>query len=238
MSNTDPNRPRNGEVHGASTVTPVGGEKKKGLGWLLPLLGLLLLLALLFLMLRSCGDDERETTTAAAPVEATAPAAVPTTTAPAGATTPALPVETVTLPGGQTLQLAPQTLNYELQRYLGSPEPAPRTFQFENLNFATSSAELPADAQTTVSALAQIMTAYPNARAQVVGYADARGAEPANAQLGAQRADSVARALIASGVPADRITSASGGEQNPAASNTSAQGMAENRRTELTVTAK
>jgi outer membrane protein OmpA-like peptidoglycan-associated protein len=149
-----------------------------------------------------------------------------------------LPVEEVRLPNGQSIQAAPQTLTYELPRYLASAEPAPRTFQFENLNFATSSAELPAEAGTTVSALAQIMQAYPNARARVVGYADARGSEPANAQLGAQRAEAVSRALIAAGVPAARIEAASGGEQNPTDTNATDQGMAENRRTELTVLAK
>jgi outer membrane protein OmpA-like peptidoglycan-associated protein len=237
MSNNDPsNRP--GGVHGASTVTPLGeGKKKGGLAWLWPLLGLLLLLALLFLMLRSCDSDDEQTTTTAAQSEAAAPVATGPA-APVAPTTPALPVEAVALPGGQSVQLQPQTLNYELQRFLASPEPAPRTFAFENLNFATGSAELPADAQATVGALAQIMQAYPNARARVVGYADARGAEGANAQLGAQRAESVVRALIAAGVPADRATAASGGENDPQATNATAQGMAENRRTELTVTAK
>ena len=237
MSNTDPNRNR--EAHGASTVTPLGdGKKKGGLGWLWWLLGALLLLGLILLLLRSCGDNDdtgatTTTTTTQAPV-ATAPA-TPAAAAPA---TPALPVESVTLPNGGTVQLAPQTLNYELQRYLGSNEPPPRTFEFENLNFATSSAELPAVAQTTITALAQIMQAYPNARARVVGYADARGSEPANQQLGAQRAESVVRALVAAGVPADRVTAASGGETNPEAPNTTTAGLAENRRTELTVTAK
>ena len=238
MSNNDPNNTRQGGVHGASTVTPLGDGKKKGglPGWLLPLLGALLLLGLLLLLMRGCEDrDTDTTTTAAAPAETAAPATTTTTTTTA---TPALPVESVTLPGGQQVNLQPQTLNYELQRFLASPDPAPRTFEFENLNFATNSAELPADAGATVTALTQIMNAYPNARAQVVGYADARGSEPANVQLGAQRAEAVARALIAAGVPADRITSASGGEQNPEATNATAAGQAENRRTELTVTAK
>ena len=242
MSMNDPNDKTKG-THGASTVQSLGEEKKKGgMGWLPWLLGALLLLGLLLLLMRGCSDDDRaasttttQQTTTTAPAAATAPVAPAAT---ATAATPALAVESVQLPNGQTFQAAPNSLNYQLQSFLASPEPAPRSFEFENLNFATSSAELPADAQGTVTALSQILQAYPNARVRVDGYADARGDAGANQQLGAQRAESVARALIAAGVPAARITAASGGETNPVDSNTTAQGQAENRRTQLTVLSK
>jgi len=243
MTHSDPNtpnRPGDREVHGASTITPVGGappaKKRNWLLWLLPLLGLLLLL---LLVARSCGDDDEalppNPTAEIVNPSAIAPAA-PATGAPA-ATAP-LPVERVTLPGGQAMELAPNTLNYQLQRYLASTEPAPRRFTFENLNFATNSAELPADAQQTVGALAQILNAYPGARVRVEGYADARGSDPANRQLGAGRAEAVARGLIAAGVDPSRVTAATGGETNPVDTNATAQGQAENRRTDLVVTAK
>ena len=45
-------------------------------------------------------------------------------------------------------------------------------------------------------------------------------------------------ALIAQGVPANRITATSGGESDPVDTNATAQGRAENRRTELTVLSK
>jgi outer membrane protein OmpA-like peptidoglycan-associated protein len=48
----------------------------------------------------------------------------------------------------------------------------------------------------------------------------------------------VARALIGQGVPAGRVTSATGGETNPVDTNATNQGQAENRRTDLVVTAK
>ena len=142
------------------------------------------------------------------------------------------------LPGGRTVDLEPQTLNYDLQRFLASSEAAPRTFTFEHLNFATDSAALPADAQGTVSALAQILAAYPKAQVHLNGYADATGNEPRNLQLGAQRAAAVAQALVAQGVAADRIKTATGGSTNPADTNASSRGRAENRRTELLVSAK
>ena len=234
MTNTnDPNRNR--EVHGSSSVQPVPAEKKSRPWWLW-LLPLLLLLGLMFLLLRSC-QDEPTREVAITETTTTAPTTAPATGA-TSAATPALPVERVTLPGGRSVELAPNTLNYQLQQYLASPEPAPRRFTFDGLNFATSSAELPTDAQATVSALAQILQAYPNAVVRVEGYADARGSEQTNAQLGAQRAEAVARALIGQGIPAGRVTSATGGETNPVDTNATNQGQAENRRTDLVVTAK
>lgn len=235
MTNTnDPTRGR--DVHGTSSVQPAPGRKTRP--WWLWLIPLLVLLGLLFLLLRSCDDDADDRI---APPQTTTTEQT-TTTTPAIATpatgTPALPVERITLPGGQAVELEPNTLNYQLQQFLASNEPAPRRFTFDRLNFATGSADLPADAQTTVAALSQILAAYPNAAVRIEGYADARGSEGSNAQLGAGRAEAVAMALIKSGIPAGRVTAASGGETNPVDTNATAQGQAENRRTDLVVTAK
>lgn len=149
-----------------------------------------------------------------------------------------LPVETVTLPNGETIDLEPKTLNYELQRYLASSEATPRTFAFDKLNFDTGSAAIRSEDQANVDALGRILVAYPKAVAKVVGYTDARGTAPANANLGQERATAVVGALVAKGVDASRITAVSGGEGNPADTNETPEGRFENRRTELTVTAK
>lgn len=204
-------------------------EKKKGTNWLAWLLLAAGLLALLFLLSR-CGRDEA----------AVAPAPSPSPTETATASTVAAPVaiERVELPGGQAVELAPATLNYDLQRFLASQEAAPRTFTFDKLNFDTGQAAIRAEDRSTLTALGQILAAYPAARVRLVGYADARGSDPANAQLGAQRADAVKQALSGAGIAANRMETASGGEGDPVASNASAQGQFENRRTELIVLAK
>ena len=215
--------------HGEAPFPPVTnrlveGAKPRGnyyLPWIVGLVGLILLL----LLFRSCMSHQDE-----APVATTAE----TTTT----TTAALPVEEVTLPGGQKISLETSGLNYELQRYLASSEATPRTFTFDKLNFDTASAAIRPTDQPNVDALAQILSAYPKARVRIVGYTDARGSSPSNAQLGKQRADSVAAALGAKGVDKGRITAESGGEGNPDATNATAQGQFENRRTELVVTAK
>ena len=229
MTNTDPTQ----GVHGTSKVTPVA--KKKGLAWLPWLIGALVLLALLFLLLRSCGHSQPAVTT----TNTTETTTVTNTTADGGAaSTPAVAVQQVTLPNGKVVGLQPQTLNYDLQRYLGSTAPTPQTFTFNNLNFATGSSELPGDARATVGALAQILTAYPKAKVQLSGYADATGSDPQNVQLGAARAKAVADALQAQGIPGDRVTTTTGGSSHPVDTNATIQGRAENRRTELVVLAK
>ena len=224
MSNIDPNK----KVHGASKVTavPAKGGLPKWLPWLLAALGLLLLV----LLFRSCGHERAAVTTSTS--------STVTTTSSSTAATPPVGVEKVTLPGGRSVDLEPKTLNYELQAFLASPAPVPQTFTFDHLNFATDSAALPADAQETVSALAQILSAYPKAKVRLNGYADASGSDPQNVALGTQRADAVAAALTAQGVAADRISTATGGSSDPVDTNASRQGRAENRRTELVVLAK
>ena len=187
------------------------------LPWILAALALLVLLLLL-------GFCHRKETVAADPADTTAGGM--------------LPVEAVTLPNGEKIDLEPRTLNYELQRYLASSEAAPRTFTFDSLNFDTASASIRPQDQPTVDALARILAAYPKTVAKVVGYTNARGTAPANANLGQARSTAVVGALVAKGVDAARITAVSGGESNPTDTNATAQGRLENRRTELTVTGK
>lgn len=210
MANSDNHndgKPRN--VH-------VGPEKKvKWLPWLL--LGLVLL-ALLF-GLRSCKKEEPVLTTpvvASPPVE-TAPVAPAPVTAPAAGTA-------VVLPGLSTVGT-----------YLGSTEALPRTFVFEKLNFDTAKSEIREQDREELNMLASALKQYPNSRMRIVGYADARGSAPANATLGRDRANSVKAALVAQGIAAERLETASGGETDPVDTNATATGQAENRRAELIV---
>lgn len=213
----DPNNTRGApprEVH-------IEKKKTNWLAWIL--LGLGILAALLALARCNRHDD-----VAVAP----APTTLPT------AATPPVAVKHVVLPGGKAVDLAPATLNYDLQAFLASAAPAPRTFTFDKLNFDTASSAIRADDQPTLSALSQILSAYPKAVVRLVGYADARGSDAANAKLGADRAASVAKALTGAGIGAKRISTASGGDANPVASNATAGGQFQNRRTELVVTSK
>lgn len=126
-------------------------------------------------------------------------------------------------------------LNSEVERYLASEEATPRSFRFENLRFDTDSAEIRSENREELAALGRTLAAHPDSRVRIVGYADARGASETNRALGERRAEAVAAALIANGVRPGNIESVSGGEEDPAASNETGEGQAENRRTELVI---
>lgn len=206
--------PNDGKTpHSPSHVHLGPSHQRKKFAWLPWLLLALGLLALLFALSR-CGRDEKAaetftpTETSVAPVDAT-PTAVVDAREPAGMS-----------------QVGP---------YLAGADATPRTFVFERLNFVTASSEVrPADREE-ISAVSTALKQARNARVRIVGYADARGSEPANASLGKARADSVKAALVASGVEATRIETGSGGENDPVDTNATAPGRAENRRTELVV---
>lgn len=199
--------------------------EKKPTNWLAWLALLAGIVALLFALSR-CNRHE----------DVVAPAPTPSPTAQAA--TPPVAVKHVRLPGGKVVDLQPQTLTYDLQAFLASSAAAPRTFTFDRLNFDTASSAIRADDRPTLAALSQILAAYPKAAVKLTGYADARGTEPANVKLGAERAAAVGKALTDAGVAPGRITTASGGDADPVASNQTAGGQFQNRRTELTVTAK
>lgn len=134
-----------------------------------------------------------------------------------------------------TATYATGTTAYEVDRYLAGTEAAPRTFQFQNLNFDSGSATIRDADRSDLNDIAQVMTAYPTVRAAVVGYTDAEGPAASNTELGAQRAQAVIAALGERGVAANRLEARTGGESDPEASNQTAPGMAANRRTEFIV---
>ncbi len=197
---------------GTGAATPLAAAGGKS--WLWPALLGLGLLALLLWGLSQCSREETRPMTDAAPV-------------PSG---PVLPITDEQAATGMMLPA--------LQAYLASPEAAPRTFTFDRLNFDTGSSAIRNEDQQTLSQVAQVLQAHPNARVRITGYADARGDDGTNAQLGQQRAQAVVAALAAAGVQAGRLEAATGGELNPRDSNANPQGQFENRRTELVVTSK
>ncbi len=70
----------------------------------------------------------------------------------------------------------------------------------------------------------------------VEGHTDSRGSAKKNEELSYQRADAVRNHLISRGIPSGKIKSVGIGSSRPIATNTTAEGRANNRRVELIVT--
>lgn len=102
-----------------------------------------------------------------------------------------------------------------------------------DVNFEFDSAQLTSSAEQTLSNVAEKLNSNVQVEVRLEGYTDSIGSEQYNQDLSQRRADSVMQYLISQGVNSDRITAVGYGEQNPVATNETAAGRAENRRTEV-----
>jgi outer membrane protein OmpA-like peptidoglycan-associated protein len=107
------------------------------------------------------------------------------------------------------------------------------SFGDNDVHFATGSTNLAGDSQAVLDQTAQALQSNPDWRMRVVGHTDSVGSASANEQLAQQRAISVMSYLIAHGVDQSRLSIEARGDTQPASSNSSDAGRAENRRVEL-----
>lgn len=105
-----------------------------------------------------------------------------------------------------------------------------------HVNFETDSAVVPATSTKSINVYADFLTTNTNYTAKIVGHTDSTGSEAYNQKLSEKRANSVKENLVERGVDAKQITTLGKGETAPVASNTTAQGRAENRRIEAELT--
>jgi OmpA-OmpF porin, OOP family len=145
----------------------------------------------------------------------------------------------ITLPGGFAMTAPAGSINFNLAQFLAdNTQAAPRTFVFDHMSFETGSTQLTAGSAQTLSNLAQILKAYPNAQIQLSGHTDNVGSADANQSLSLNRADAIKAMLVGQGISAERISTQGFGQDRPLAPNDTEEGRARNRRTELTVTNK
>lgn len=81
--------------------------------------------------------------------------------------------------------------------------------------------------------MANVMNQFPNAKFAIEGHTDNTGTDKINDPLSNDRANAVRNYLISKGISANRLTAEGFGSKRPIADNKTAEGRANNRRTEI-----
>jgi len=102
-----------------------------------------------------------------------------------------------------------------------------------NINFRANTAVLLPSSDRELDNIAASLLSVPDARWEIAGYTDNRGIPARNLLLSRRRAAAVMQYLVAAGVSPSSVTAVGYGERNPAASNATAAGRAQNRRVEI-----
>jgi outer membrane protein OmpA-like peptidoglycan-associated protein len=98
--------------------------------------------------------------------------------------------------------------------------------------FATGKSELLPASRQSLTKLAEMVSSG-DRHLTIEGYTDSRGSTESNRRLSMERAEAVRDFLVQQGVPPDRLTAVGMGEDQPVASNDTAEGRANNRRVEI-----
>jgi outer membrane protein OmpA-like peptidoglycan-associated protein len=104
-----------------------------------------------------------------------------------------------------------------------------------DITFANNSAEIDPHFYRTLSSVAAVMRDFRNTTIKVAGYTSSTGSDTHNQILSEERATHVADFLADQGVNPNRITPVGFGKRYAIASNTTAEGQAQNRRVEVTL---
>ena len=86
------------------------------------------------------------------------------------------------------------------------------------------------EGQQTLQKQAEWLRHYPNIAVTIEGHCDERGTREYNLALGERRAQAAKNVLVASGIPASRISTISYGKERPAVVGSSEESYAQNRR--------
>lgn len=104
-----------------------------------------------------------------------------------------------------------------------------------NITFKTDSADINSSFYPVLNSVAKVLNKYSNSTILVSGHTDSTGNADYNLNLSRERAQSVASYLQGQGIKSTRFEVLGMGSSNPIASNSSAEGRAQNRRVELKI---
>lgn len=106
----------------------------------------------------------------------------------------------------------------------------------QNLLFASGSKTLNSNGTSALGQVAKALQQQPDINITVEGHTDTDGAASLNWDLSTARATTVAQRLISGGVNPTQVIAAGRGQFQPVSDNTTAEGKAQNRRTEIILT--
>ncbi len=118
------------------------------------------------------------------------------------------------------------------------PPPTKKKIVLRGVNFDFDKYNIRPDAVPILEQACKTLKDEPSIDVSCDGHTDSIGTDAYNQKLSERRANAVRQWLIKCGIPASRLTARGFGEKNPVASNATAEGRAQNRRTELVVTNK
>jgi outer membrane protein OmpA-like peptidoglycan-associated protein/tetratricopeptide (TPR) repeat protein len=107
-----------------------------------------------------------------------------------------------------------------------------------NIFFDFNKFELKEESQVELDRVVHLLSENPTVKIQIEGHTDNVGTAADNLKLSENRAKAVVSYLKGKGIAADRLSSKGFGATKPIAANTTEEGRAQNRRTELKVVAK
>ena len=123
------------------------------------------------------------------------------------------------------------------QEQLKDPNAAPidpsKAFAMRTIYYEYDSYNVKEEYLSVVQAHGQFLLAHKDVKLRIEGNCDERGSREYNLALGQRRADSVKRALMLMGVPAQQIETVSFGSEKPKSASHDEQAYAENRRSDL-----
>jgi peptidoglycan-associated lipoprotein len=101
--------------------------------------------------------------------------------------------------------------------------------------FAFDRSDITPEAQQILARQADWLRRYPNVTVTIEGHCDERGTREYNLALGERRAQAVKNVLVASGIPASRISTISYGKERPIVVGSNEEAWAQNRAAITTV---
>jgi len=102
-----------------------------------------------------------------------------------------------------------------------------------HVNFDTGKSTITPDSAKTLDDAAGALKLATDLAIEVAGHTDNVGTPEANQRLSQERAEAVRTALVARGIPGDRLTAKGYGQTAPVADNRTEEGRTKNRRVEL-----